>query len=176
MTDLPLDLIVAIEQLYQPAGMTLTQKARREMESADYGACRLGLDGHSIVFRVAKTTPSKIGQFVTLWKRPLSDGSIAPLDMDDGVTFVVVSVGDGDHRGQFVFSQSILVAKGVMSTNGKGGKRAIRVYPPWTYPVAKDAVKSQQWQLRYFLDLDQVADTVRLRELFEVSTTAPRFT
>lgn len=164
------DLIAAIEQIYKPAGMTLTDEAWREEESADYGACRFGLDGQVIVFRVAKTTPTKIGQFVTLWKRPTPTGEIAPLDSGDGVAFVVVSVADETRHGQFVFDREILAAKGVMSIDGEGGKRAIRVYPPWSRPVAKQAVRTQQWQLKYFLALDQSghADPVQVRRLFRI--------
>ncbi|MEB0227957.1 MepB family protein [Pseudomonas sp. 10S4] len=166
------DLIATIEQVYEPAGMTLTHEARREEESAEYGACRFGLDGQTIVFRLAKTTPTKIGQFVTLWKRPTPASEIAPLDVGDGVVIVVVSVADATHRGQFVFDRKILAAKGVMSIDGEGGKRAIRVYPPWVKPVAKQAIKTQQWQLKYFLALDQSgnADAVEVRRLFGLNT------
>jgi hypothetical protein len=166
------DLIATIEQVYKPAGMTLTHEARREEESAEYGACRFGLDGQTIVFRLAKTTPTKIGQFVTLWKRPTPACEIAPLDTGDGVAFVVVSVADATHRGQFVFDREILAAKGVMSIDGVGGKRAIRVYPPWVTPVAKQAIRTQQWQLKYFLALDQSgnADAVEVRRLFGLNT------
>ncbi|AZD86924.1 MepB family protein [Pseudomonas chlororaphis subsp. piscium] len=165
---LPNDLIAAIQDVYTPAGMQLTDVALREAESSEYGASRFSLDGHTIVFRVAKTTPTKIGQFVTIWKRPTSGSLIAPLDTEDGVAFVVVSVFDATHRGQFVFDQKILASKGIMATNGKGGKRAIRVYPPWVKPVAKEAVRTQQWQLRYFLPLEQSgsADSVQVRRLF----------
>ena len=167
---IPNDLIAAIQDVYTPAGMQLTDLALREAESVEYGASRFGLDGHTIAFRVAKTTPTKIGQFVTIWKRPTSGSIIAPLDVDDGVAFVVVSVFDATHRGQFVFDQKILASKGIMAINGKGGKRAIRVYPPWVKPVAKEAVRTQQWQLRYFLSLEQSgsADSVQVRRLFEV--------
>lgn len=168
--DIPNDLIAAIQDVYKPAGIKLTDLAVPEAESADYGASRFGLNGHTIVFRVAKTTPTKIGQFVTIWKRPRADSTIAPLDIDDGVAFVVVSVFDATHRGQFVFDHEILVSKGIMAINGKGGKRAIRVYPPWVKPVAKEAVRTQQWQLRYFLPLEQSesADSVQVRRLFKV--------
>ena len=128
---IPNELVAAIQDVYKPAGMQLTDLALREAESVEYGASRFGLDGHTIAFRVAKTTPTKIGQFVTIWKRPTSGSIIAPLDVDDGVAFVVVSVFDATHRGQFVFDQKILASKGIMAINGKGGKRAIRVYPPW---------------------------------------------
>ena len=81
-----------------------------------------------------------------------------------------MSVFDATHRGQFVFDQKILASKGIMAINGKGGKRAIRVYPPWVKPVAKEAVRTQQWQLQYFLPLEQSgsADSVQVRRLFEV--------
>ncbi|RON44749.1 MepB family protein [Pseudomonas frederiksbergensis] len=164
------DLSAAIEQIYKPAGMALTDEVRREEESAEYGACRFGLDGQSMVFRVAKTTPTKIGQFVTLWKRPTPASEIAPLDTGDGVSFVVVSVADATHRGQFVFDLKVLAAKGVMSIDGEGGKRAIRVYPPWSRPVAKQAIKTQQWQLKYFLAIDPSgnADPFQVRRLFGI--------
>ena len=167
---IPNDLIAAIQDVYKPAGMQLTDLALREAESVEYGASRFGLDGHTIAFRVAKTTPTKIGQFVTIWKRPRPGSTIAPFDVDDGVAFVVVSVSDATHRGQFVFDHKILASKGIMAINGKGGKRAIRVYPPWVKPVAKEAVRTQQWQLQYFLPLEQSgsADSVQVRRLFEV--------
>lgn len=169
LSNLPCDLIAAIQNVYKPAGMQLTGVALREAESSEYGASRFGLNGHTVVFRVAKTTPTKIGQFVTLWKRPISGSSIAPLDISDGVGFVVVGVSDATHQGQFVFDQKILATKGILAVNGKGGRRAFRVYPPWVKPVVKDAVKAQQWQLRYYLHLEQSgnADSEQVRRLFK---------
>jgi hypothetical protein len=148
--------------------MQVTHAARREAESAEYAACRLGLDGRSIAFRVAKTTPTKLGQFVTLWKRPTPSSEIAPLDVSDGLAFVVVSVFDSARRGQFVFPQRALVEQGVMSRGGKGGKRALRVYPPWAAARVDAAIKTQRWQLLYFLPLaaDGSADPALLRRLF----------
>ncbi|QSQ17681.1 MepB family protein [Myxococcus landrumensis] len=165
---LPHDLLAAIRDAYAPAGLSVTTPASREVESAEYGACRLALDGRTVVFRVAKTTPTKVGQFVTLWKRPTPDAEIAPLDSGDGVDLVVVSVGDADHRGQFVFPQKTLVDKGVMSRAHQGGKRAIRVYPPWSKPVVAEAIRTQKWQLTYFLPLPLEGSTqpARVRELF----------
>lgn len=165
---LPHELISAIRYIYEPAGMKLTSAAFSESESIEYGACRFGINGHNTVFRVAKITPTKIGQFVTIWKRPTVRGEIAPLDVSDGVTFVIISVSDEIHRGQFIFDREILVAKDIMSRDGKGGKRGIRVYPPWTNPVAKAALKTQQWQLQYFLPIaiNGGVDLARVLELF----------
>ncbi len=164
--ELPHDLIFAIQHVYQPVGMTVTTEAFREAESAEYGACRFVLDGHMVVFRVAKTTPTKVGQFVTCWKRSVA--KIMPLDLSDNVDFLVVNVSDAIHRGQFVFPQKTLVERGIMSANNEGGKLAFRIYPPWTKPVAKAAIKSQQWQLNYFFSFTEAngIDLERVRKLF----------
>jgi hypothetical protein len=164
---LPHDLVLAMHGLYMLAGVVATHAPQREQESTEYGACRFELDGRAVVFRVAKTTPTKIGQFVTLWKRPTPGDEIAPLDSDDGVDLVVVSVADNTRSEQFVFNQHALLKHGVMSRNGHGGKRAIRVYPPWTKPVAKDAIQTQQWQLLYFVALapQDAGAAARLRQL-----------
>lgn len=158
---LPAQLLAAIDEIYVPAGLAVTQAPWCEAEGADYGASRFALDGQIVAFRIAKTTPTKLGQFVTLWKRPTPDSEIAPLDLADGISRVVVHVMDKNHQGQFIFDPAALVSRGVMSKEGRGGKRAIRVYPPWVTPVAKDAIASQKWQLRHFLPWDANPDMVR---------------
>lgn len=169
---LPEDLITAIKNVYEPAKMKITTAPFREAESSEYGACRLSIDGHVIVFRIAKVTPTKIGQFVTIWKRPKLGGDIIPIDNNDGVDLVVVSVCDGTHRGQFVFDKEVLVTKGIMSRNGKGGKRAIRVYPPWSKPIAKLAISTQNWQLPYFFSIsrERTTNLYQVRKLFKIET------
>lgn len=143
-------LDLAISTLYKPAGLKLTSVPVSEPESSEYGAYRFGLNNHAIAFRVAKITPRKNGQFVTLWKRPKPGDEIAPLDASDNIDFVVVSVSDGHHHGQFVFDQKILLSKNIFSKNHKGGKRAFRVYPSWAQPESKQALETQRWQLAYF--------------------------
>lgn len=167
LDELPHDLLLAVRGLYLQAGVVAPCTPQREHESGEYGACRFELEGLAVVFRMAKTTPTKIGQFVTLWKRPAPGEEITPLDSRDGIDLVVVSVADATHCGQFVFNRDALLKYGVMSLNGLGGKRAIRVYPPWTQPIAKDAIKTQQWQLLYFVALapQDAAATARLRQL-----------
>ena len=166
----PYDVHASIQKLYQIAGLTLTSAPVPEIESAEYGAFRLALSGKNVVFRIAKTTPTKIGQFVTLWKRPSEGDEIAPFDSSDAVDFMVVSVHDASHRGQFVFNRKQLLAEDVMSRNGEGGKRAIRVYPAWCRPTVKQAIKTQQWQLRHFFAIsdDDSANSERIRKLFEM--------
>ncbi|OMF16610.1 hypothetical protein BK131_01025 [Paenibacillus amylolyticus] len=65
----------------------------------------------------------------------------------------VISMRLGGHFGQFVFPNHVLLQRDIVSVQGKGGKRAIRVYPPWDNPTSKQALKTQQWQLEYFIDI-----------------------
>jgi hypothetical protein len=144
------------------AFLGLPQAPVPEAESADYGACRAELHGKRLVLRVAKTTPTKTGQFVTVWKRPHPDAEIAPLDEADSVDVVIIAVGDGTQHGFFVFARAVLLERGVMSRAGSGGKRALRVYPPWCAPASVQAQRTQRWQLACFVAAD---DQLRLEQL-----------
>src|SRR5690606_9985261 len=144
------DLKVAKEIIYDRLGFICTLP-KAELESADYAACDFKLNNLSVKYRAAKITPTKIGQFVTLWKRN-KNGPIEPLEITDDVDLVVISVRYDNYFGQFVFPKSVLVAKGIVSANGKEGKRAFRVYPSWDIPTNKQAEKTQLWQLSYFLE------------------------
>lgn len=169
-TSLPDELTSAIRDHYEPAGLELTGQPRREAESADYAACRFGLNGHQVAFRVARTTRTKVGQFVTIWTRRSADAEIAPFDVADGVDLVIVSVAEAGHRGQFVFDRRVLVERGVFAVDGKGGKRAVRVYPPWSKPIASQALRTQQWQLRCFVSFDGRDTGAELRRLMAVTS------
>ena len=64
------------ERFLKPLGKTAAN-IEREKESAEYGAVRFEMDGQTCLFRQAKYTPKKTGQFVVLWKRPAMSGEIA---------------------------------------------------------------------------------------------------
>ncbi|MBU3145361.1 MepB family protein [Clostridium sp. CF012] len=138
-----------------------------EVQNTEYGAYVFKLNALLIRFRVAKITPTKVGQFVTLWER-IGDGPIQPYDISDPVDLFVVSTRQGNKFGQFIFPKSVLCDKGIVSNKGKGGKRAIRVYPPWDKPTSPQAQKTQAWQLEYFLEipLNISIDCVRTRMLY----------
>ncbi|WP_328671770.1 MepB family protein [Streptomyces sp. NBC_00322] len=163
---IPSDLLAARELAYDPSGFTCSRPVPEE-ESAEYGACEFTLDGFSVRFRVAKTTPTKVGQFVTVWKRSAS-GPIQPFDAEDAVDLFVISTRDGRRFGQFVFPRDVLCERGIVSKNGSSGKRAFRVYPPWVTTSNRQARKSQIWQLNHFLQLpeDEPIDRARARALF----------
>ncbi|MER5759050.1 MepB family protein [Streptomyces sp. NPDC002082] len=147
------DLLAAKELVYDPCGFTCSTPVP-EAESAEYAAHAFTLDGLAVRFRAARTTPTKAGQFVTLWQRS-PGGPIRPFDTADPVDLFVVAArdGDGDRTGQFVFSMDALHRNGVVSAHGSGGKRAFRVYPPWVAAPNRQASAAQAWQLEHFLPL-----------------------
>ncbi|MFI9049669.1 MepB family protein [Streptomyces sp. NPDC053427] len=162
------DLLAAKTLVYDPSGFACSAPLP-EPESAEYGAYAFTLDGLSVRFRAAKITPTKVGQFVTVWQRSAS-GPIRPFDSTDPVDLFVVSTRDGDRFGQFVFSRDALIDRGIVSRNGTGGKRAFRVYPPWVTTVNRQARATQRWQLDHFLEIgtggaDGAFDAARARAL-----------
>ncbi|MGA9637495.1 MepB family protein [Flavobacterium sp.] len=137
-----------------------------EYESKEYNACQLQFNDKKALFRTAKTTPTKTGQFVTLWKRT-TEGPIAPFDENDNIDLVIINTQMETQFGQFVFPKSILIAKGVFSTDLKEGKRAFRVYPPWDTTTSKQAQKTQEWQRDYFVDItNEKSILTKLKELY----------
>ena len=137
-----------------------------EVESAEYGACSFVPPGRSVRFRVAKTTPTKAGQFVTVWVR--SDvGPIRPFDVADGVELFIVAVSDGHGEGQFVFPADELRMRGIVSAGGAGGRRAFRVYPPWLQGLNGQAARTQAWQSAFFLEMrPRGVDAARAHALY----------
>ncbi len=145
------DLRDAKTFIYDPSGFKCSQPIM-EQESVEYGAYTFSLNGFSIIFRVAKITPTKVGQFVTLWKR-IGNGPIQPYDISDPVDFFIVCTRQGHRFGQFIFPSAVLCKQDVLSVKGVGGKRAMRVYPPWDVTVSRQAQKTQKWQMAYFLEI-----------------------
>lgn len=164
INSLPKDLIIAKEQVYDRCNLHCTPP-QPEAESADYNAFDFNFGESPIKFRAAKITPTKTGQFVTLWKRN-EKGTIEPFDFADTIDFVIVSVRKDDLLGQFIFPKAILLEKGIFSTATKEGKRATRVYPPWDEANSKQAQKTQQWQLNYFYKIMPLTDLDTFKKLF----------
>ncbi len=136
-----------------------------EAESKEYNACRFRLNELNILSRNAKITPKKVGQFVTFWKRN-ENGPIEPFDENDQIDFYTVNVRNENEFGQFVFPKSVLIKKGIISTEKKEGKRAFRVYPNWDIPKSKQAERTQKWQLNYFYQINGSTDLQKVTELY----------
>ncbi len=161
------DLIAAKKLIYDPNDFDCSS-LQKEAESADYGAFTFVLNHSSILFRVAKITPTKIGQFVTVWQRSIHDGKIKPFHIDDPFDFFVISTRKDNAFGQFVFPKTVLCEQGIVEGNGKKGKLGIRVYPPWDVALNKQAQKTQKWQLEYFLEmsLDKHINNALVRKMY----------
>jgi len=139
-----------------------------EPESKKYDACRFKLNGQQIISRNAKVTPKKVGQFVTFWKRN-SNKSIQPFEENDHIDFFAVMVRTENEFGQFVFPKSVLIKKGIISTDKKEGKRAFRVYPHWDIVKNKQAERTQKWQLDYFYEVNISIDLNKVAALFKIN-------
>ncbi|MGH4035266.1 MepB family protein [Actinomycetota bacterium Odt1-20B] len=160
------DLLAAKALVYDPSGFACSLPVP-EPESVEYAACGFTLDGRAVRFRVGKTTPTKVGQFVTVWQRS-AQGPIRPFDADGGVDLFVISSRDDDGFGQFVFPREVLCERDIVSRNGSGGKRGFRVYPPWVTTTNRQARSTQAWQVDYFFHLGQdgPADLTRAHSLY----------
>lgn len=170
---LPIELKNSVENIYPSAGMKVTDVQPDGQDSTeDYAPYRLKLNGQNIAFRKGRITETKIGEFVALWKRPNGNPKSKPIPLDkNDVAYVVVSVADQKHQGQFVFDTATLHKQGILAGDGKKGKTAFRLYPPWTKPDVSQAIKTQQWQLQYFLPIAEngTADITKACKLFRTS-------
>ncbi len=136
-----------------------------DQESKEYDACQFQLNGLHIISRSSKITPKKTGQFVTFWKRN-ENGPITPFDDTDTIDFFIVNVKFEDKLGQFVFPRSILIKKGILTTDKKEGKRGFRVYSHWDVATSNQAIQTQKWQLAYFYTLNTTLDIKLVKGLY----------
>ncbi len=142
------DLQIIKERVYDKLNFEF-KNLKPHSEGVEYGACSFELNRLKIEHRVSKITPTKTGQFVTIWKRN-EQGITAPFDISDDIDFIIITAKRDDNIGQFVFPKSLLADKGIISQSGKDGKRGIRIYPPWDEVRNKQAEKTQNWQINYF--------------------------
>lgn len=127
----------------------LIETVSTEPENADYGGAVVRVGEERIRVRVGKTTPTKAGHFVTVWRRD-EDGVSTPFADDDTVDSLLVSVRDEDRHGSFLFPVGVLRQQGIVSGAGSAGKRGFRLYTPWTSVSSAQAVKTRRWQGEYF--------------------------
>lgn len=162
------DLNETIKLIYDPCSFKYNHFSK-EISNKDYGAYFFKLNEFIIRFRSSKITPAKIGQFVTLWERN-ENGISQPYDISDSADFFVISTRKDNHFGQFIFPKNILLEQKIISNMGKGGKRGIRVYPPWDKPINSTAEKTQLWQLKYFLDISALTqiDCAYIKKLYSL--------
>lgn len=142
------------------------QNLHIDKESQEYYAAQFELNNLKIIFREAKITPTKIGQFVTLWKR-IDNKPIQPLEITDNFELVVINCKTRVNYGQFVFPKNILVEKGYLKSQSKKGKLGFRVYPSWDKTLNNQAQKTQNWQLNYFIEIP--IDVSKAKSLYSIN-------
>lgn len=152
------------KRIYDPLSLYISD-LKNETEGTEYDACQFELNKRKIICRSAKITPKKVGQFVTFWKRDAARIT-TPFSETDSFEFYVINVKTEDRFGQFVFPKSVLIEKGIVSTESKDGKRGFRVYPNWDEAQNKQAVKTQKWQLDYFYEIDASTDLERVKAFY----------
>jgi hypothetical protein len=149
--DIYQDLILIKEKLYDKCLFDFSNLALNS-ESKEYSACTFKLNHQKIIYRASKITATKTGQFVSVWKRNES-GITEPYDFGDPFDFIIITCIKEKQLGQFIFSKQTLAEQGIINYNGNHGKRGLRIYPPWDEAENKQAMKTQQWQKEFFVDI-----------------------
>ena len=137
--------------LFSNLGLSISN-LQKEPECEEYFGFNFQLNNFQIKFRKAKITPTKIGQFVTLWKRNSLSKETKPFCSDDSFDFYVILTESTENFGFFFFTKDVLIENQILTTAFKEGKRGFRVYPNWDIPQNKQAAKTQNWQTRFFID------------------------
>jgi hypothetical protein len=145
-------LLLVKTNIFNPLSLNLSAYFQ-ESEGAEYSACGFSLNQKSVKFRAAKTTPKKVGQFVTLWKRNIA-GITVPFDENDEIDLVMIFANTETQKGLFVFPKALLIERKVISTSTIEGKRGFRLYPPWDNAPNKQATATQAWQVNYFMEFN----------------------
>lgn len=155
------------EVFYEPNHLTV-KDIQEETQNSEYGAGVFQLNCTSVRFRVAKITPTKIGQFVAFWAKDATNKNQA-FSVENAPDLLVINTFSNDQQyfGQFVFPKDVLVKHNILKTTTTKGKMAMRVYPSWDTPTSKQAIATQKWQLPYFVEVGpnnslNVQDLVRL--------------
>lgn len=159
-------LAYANKLLYEPNNLTI-KNIREETQNSDYGAGVFQLNSKLVRFRVAKITPTKIGQFVSLWEKDNANKNQA-FSFDNATDLLVINTfNDHGDFGQFVFPKEVLLKQNILKTANTKGKMAIRVYASWDTPTSKQAIATQKWQLPYFVKVDE-KDSLQMQELLKL--------
>ena len=67
--------------------------------------------------------------------------------------------------GFFIFPKLVLLQNKILSSEHIEGKRGFRVYPRWEKPTILQAQKTQEWQVKYFIELRNAVDFTILKSI-----------
>lgn len=137
--------------LFSHLGLSISN-LQQEPECKEYFGFNFQLNTFQIKFRKAKITPTKTGQFVTLWRRNFVSKETEPFHSEDQFDFYLIVTETTENFGFFFFTNDVLIKNQILTTDSKQGKRGFRVYPNWDIPQNKQAAKTQNWQVPFFID------------------------
>ena len=160
------------EVIYKP-NQLIVASTEEEQQNIEYAAGTFELINKLAVktvrFRVAKQTPTKVGQFVTFWEKDAKDMN-QPFQYNKSPDLLVITTfKDNNTFGQFVFPKDILLRNDILQSHSTKGKMGIRVYPSWDKPTSNTAIKTQNWQLDYFFKVNDtdIRPTEKIRALYK---------
>lgn len=154
--------------LFQVCGIEL-KNVEIESESREYFAHNFELNQQKVKFRMAKITPTKTGQFVTIWKRN-ENGITEPHNVTDEFELYIIAIRQETKFGVFIFNKAILSENKILTNKNVEGKRGIRVYPTWSLTTSKQAEKTQNWQTKCFLEIsnDNQIEITKAKKLLNI--------
>lgn len=143
--------------IYKPNNIHI-KSVKEEKQNAKYGAGFFQLSSRTVRFRVAKITPNKVGQFVACWKKDKNNKN-QPYSYGEAPDLLVITTFKNESEfGQFIFPKEVLLKQNILRSGSTKGKMAIRVYPSWDKPISKLAMKTQEEQLPYFVDMSNSSE------------------
>ena len=136
------------EVIYKP-NQLIVASTEEEQQNIEYAAGTFELINKLAVktvrFRVAKQTPTKVGQFVTFWEKDAKDMNQPFQSNKSPDLLVITTFKDNTTFGQFVFPKDVLLRNDILQSHSTKGKMGIRVYPSWDKPTSNTAIKTQNW-------------------------------
>ncbi len=178
---------------FVPAGYKITKNVKLDPvpESFKYKALTFSLNDQHIIYRKGKVTADRPGAFLAIWQRPLpsSTASNKPIPFKHKeLDYLFVQVEEHSNAisnsesinnlksGIFIFPVSLLIKKGIVSSEKSKGKTGFRVFPPWsqdrgvvgTKIFSESGKETQRWQLPYFLRIENgLIDSRQLNKIFD---------
>lgn len=90
------------KMLYEPNNLML-KAVQEEKTNVKYGAGTFQISSKTVRFRVANRTPTKVGQFVALWKKDENNKN-QPYSYEEAFDLLVITTFKSDQEfGQFIF-------------------------------------------------------------------------
>lgn len=151
-----------LEEYYLPLGFSV-DFIQLESQNEEYDGLCFKLEGRSVRYRTAKTTPKKVGQFVAFWEKNVENKNEA-FKAEESPDYLIITVYDNHQWGQFIFPKEILIKKNIYQTLGNKGRMAMRLYPDWLTELNATAKKTQAWQKEYFINQTGGVNSDKLKE------------